>query len=136
MRRCHSLPDRRVANLHKNNARADNVLHPLPLSEPMKHLAALLIALVLTCAASAAWALDINQASEADLDSLKGVGPATTARILVERQKGDFASWADLMARVKGIKSPAAARLSAQGLTVNGQPHPNAPNPTTATAPQ
>jgi len=65
---------------------------------------------------------DVNTASEADLDSLKGVGPALTARVLAERDKARFDSWQDLMNRVKGIKAPAAARLSAQGLTVNGVP--------------
>lgn len=79
---------------------------------------------LLPMAALAAPPLDINTATEADLDSLKGVGPATTTRVLAERQKGEFASWADLMARVKGIKSPAAAKLSAQGLTVNGLTYP------------
>ncbi len=80
--------------------------------------------LLLPMAALASSPLDINTATEADLDSLKGVGPATTARVLAERKKGEFASWADLMSRVKGIKNPAAAKLSAQGLTVNGLPYP------------
>lgn len=82
-------------------------------------------------------ALDINQASEADLDSLKGVGPATTQRILAERGQAPFSSWADLMARVKGLRPPTARKLSGQGLTVNGtsfdedppRPQPAVPNP-------
>lgn len=78
---------------------------------------------------------DVNTASEADLDSLKGVGPALTARVLAEREKARFDSWQDLMKRVKGIKAPAAARLSAQGLTVNGLPYPtNQPAPHATTA--
>lgn len=69
-----------------------------------------------------AWAqLDINQASEADLDSLLGVGPALTARILSQRSQAPFVDWADLMRRVKGIRAPTARRLAEQGVTVNGQ---------------
>jgi competence protein ComEA len=66
------------------------------------------------------WAMDINHASEADLDSLKGVGPATTQRLLAERSKRPFTDWADLVARVKGLRAPTARKLSDQGLTVNG----------------
>ena len=84
---------------------------------------------------SSALALDINHASEADLDSLKGVGPATTQRLLAARSKGPFTDWADLVARVKGLRAPTARKLSDQGLTVNGvpldspQPPPATPKP-------
>jgi competence protein ComEA len=40
---------------------------------------------------------------------------------LAERQRKPFADWADLMRRVKGIRSASAERFAAQGLTVNGQ---------------
>jgi competence protein ComEA len=69
-------------------------------------------------------ALEINDANEAQLDGVKGLGPSSTARILQAREAGPFASWTDLMARVKGIKSASATRLSAQGLTVNGSSYP------------
>ncbi|NBW26149.1 MAG: helix-hairpin-helix domain-containing protein [Betaproteobacteria bacterium] len=69
-------------------------------------------------------ATDINQANEAELDSIRGFGPPTTARILQERAKAPFADWADLMRRVKGIKQARARQLSNEGLTVNGQPYP------------
>jgi competence protein ComEA len=69
-----------------------------------------------------ALALDINQANEAELDSVRGLGPAATARILEAREKGLFRDWADLMQRVKGIKPRTAAKLSQAGLTVNQQP--------------
>jgi len=69
-----------------------------------------------------AHALEINQASEAELDSVRGMGPAMSRAILAERQVKAFADWADLMRRVKGIRSASAERFAAQGLTVNGQP--------------
>ena len=70
-------------------------------------------------------AADINTATEAELDSIRGIGPATSRRILAEREKkGPFRDWPDLMARVKGIQETTASRYAAQGLTVNGQPLP------------
>jgi competence protein ComEA len=67
-------------------------------------------------------ATDVNQATEAELDSIKGLGPASTARILQAREQSPFKDWADFLRRVKGFKSSSAARLSEAGLTVNGQP--------------
>lgn len=79
---------------------------------------------ILTCAALlsatvAFAAVDVNKASEAELDGIKGIGPSTSSRILAERQKNPFKDWNDLMARVKGIKPTNAAKLSANGLTVS-----------------
>jgi len=71
---------------------------------------------------ASAWALDVNSATEAQLDSVKGLGPSSTGRILQAREAGPFKDWADFMARVKGIKASAATKLSAEGLTVNGVP--------------
>ena len=64
--------------------------------------------------------VDVNQAREADLDGIKGLGPATTRLILAERQKAEFKSWADLISRVQGLGENSAAKLSEAGLSVNG----------------
>ena len=69
-------------------------------------------------------ATDVNQANEAELDSVRGLGPPSTAAILRARAKAPFTSWADLMQRVKGIKAARARKLSNEGLTVNGQAYP------------
>ena len=66
-------------------------------------------------------ATEINQATEAELDSVKGLGPASTARILETRTQALFKDWADLMHRVKGIKPAQATKLSEAGLRVNGK---------------
>jgi competence protein ComEA len=96
----------------------------------MRNFRSTCIVLMATFLASVSWAAtEVNTASEADLDSLKGVGPATTVRILSAREHAAFSSWADLMARVKGIRAATANKLSAQGLTVNGLPYPAKPNP-------
>lgn len=76
---------------------------------------ALLLALQLSHAG-----VDVNAASEAELDGIKGIGPSLSRKILAERQRGDFKDWADLIKRVKGIQPKAAQRLSEAGLTVNG----------------
>ena len=64
--------------------------------------------------------LDLNQASEIQLDSLHGVGPALTRDLMRERQKTAFHNWADVMRRVKGLGPAKAAHLSAQGVRVQG----------------
>lgn len=79
-----------------------------------------LASVLLLCASMAFADVEVNSATEADLDSIKGIGPSTSRRILDERNKGHFKDWNDLMARIKGIRNANAARLSAAGLTVNG----------------
>ena len=68
-----------------------------------------------------ALALDINQANEAELDSVKGMGPVLSAKVLKARAQGPFKNWADLMQRVSGIRQNKAQQFSEQGLTINGQ---------------
>ncbi len=65
-------------------------------------------------------AIDVNQASEAELDGIKGVGPVTSRLIVAERSKSEFKSWADFRGRIKGVGAKSAAKFSAQGMTVNG----------------
>jgi competence protein ComEA len=84
----------------------------------------LLLATALGALSFCATALEINTANEAELDSVRGLGPAATARILEAREKGPFKDWADVMARVKGIKAATATKLSNGGLTVNQQSFP------------
>ncbi|NCN70926.1 MAG: helix-hairpin-helix domain-containing protein [Rhodoferax sp.] len=76
-------------------------------------LAALMVSL------NALAALDINQASEAELDSIKGIGPGTSSKILDERKKAPFKDWNDFIVRVNGIGVVKAARFSAEGVTIN-----------------
>jgi competence protein ComEA len=81
-----------------------------------------LLALVLMLfTALAMAAVDVNKATDAQLDSVKGIGPVTSKTILAERKKGHFKDWQDFIDRVKGIGEKRAADLSAQGLTVNGE---------------
>jgi len=80
----------------------------------------ILIALGALVAATAFAAVDVNKASQAELESIKGIGPTTSAQILGERQKAPFKDWSDLTTRVKGVGDASAAKFSQNGLTVNG----------------
>lgn len=83
-----------------------------------KKISAFVSALLISAAALAA--VDVNKGTAADLDGIKGLGPAKTKLILEERKKGDFKSWDDLISRVKGMGDKSAAKLSTEGLTVGG----------------
>ena len=54
--------------------------------------------------------ININTASQKELDSLPGIGPAMAKRIIAEREKNTFASVDDLL-RVKGIGPAKLAKL-------------------------
>ncbi len=80
----------------------------------------ILAAVAMLYAAACFAAVDVNKASAAELDSIKGIGPSISTKILDERKKGSFKDWADFVDRVKGIGDGNAAKFSAEGLTVNG----------------
>jgi competence protein ComEA len=82
-----------------------------------KYLLALAAALF---AAVAFAATDVNKATQAELEAIKGVGPAIAGKILDERKKGAFKDWPDFIDRVKGVGEGNAAKFSAEGLTVGG----------------
>lgn len=91
----------------------------------LKKALTVLLSLATTLAMAA---VDVNTASEADLDSIKGIGPGTSAKVLEARKTAKFKDWSDLIARVSGIGDKRAAKLSAEGLTVNGAKYqPTAP---------
>lgn len=81
----------------------------------------LLACIAFLFAATAFAAVDVNQATEADLDGINGIGPGLSQRILAEREKGEFRDWADLIERVKGIGDKTATKFSSSGLTVQGK---------------
>lgn len=79
----------------------------------------IMFAAVLFTAAALA-AVDVNSATQAELEAVKGIGPGIATTILDERKKAPFKDWADLGRRVKGVGSGNAAKFSAAGLTVGG----------------
>ena len=81
----------------------------------------ILAILVMLYAAAAFATVDVNKATAAELDGVKGIGPSISKAIVDERKKGDFKNWEDLITRVKGIGEGNAAKFSAEGLTVKGE---------------
>jgi competence protein ComEA len=64
-------------------------------------------------------ALDVNTASIAQLEGLRGVGPRTAKMIVNERSRaGAFASLEDLSDRVRGLGERRVRALSQAGLEV------------------
>lgn len=80
----------------------------------------ILCVFALVWAAVASAAVDVNKASAAELDSVKGIGPSLSGKILDERKKSNFKDWPDFITRVKGMGDKNAAKFSSEGLTVNG----------------
>ena len=85
-----------------------------------KTFRAALVALLLGWATLVSAAVDVNKASQAELESIKGIGPAMSGRILDERKKSTFKDWDDLLLRVEGMGPGNARKMSEAGLTVNG----------------
>ena len=81
---------------------------------------------VMLYAAVAFAAVDVNKASAAELDGIKGIGPAISGKIIDERKKGNFKDWGDFIERVKGVGEGNAAKFSAEGLTVGGSAYKTA----------
>ncbi|MDP1647571.1 MAG: helix-hairpin-helix domain-containing protein [Rubrivivax sp.] len=80
----------------------------------------LFTALIAAVALNAFAAVDANQASRADLETVKGIGPGLSGKIVQVRQAGEFKNWGDFVERVGGVGPGNAARLSQAGLTVAG----------------
>lgn len=82
-----------------------------------------LTALVAAFALNAFAAVDANQASQAELESVKGIGPRLSGKIVEARKAHAFKDWGDFVERVPGVGPGNATRLSGQGLTVAGKPY-------------
>lgn len=96
----------------------------------------ILVIIAMLYAAVCFAAVDANKATAAELDSIKGIGPSISSKILDERKKSNFKDWNDFIARVKGLGQVNAAKFSAAGLTVDGAPFKAAATaPATAPAP-
>ena len=71
-------------------------------------------------AAVAFAAVDANKATQAELEAVKGIGPAIAGKILDARKTGAFKDWPDMIERVKGVGEGNASKFSEAGLTVGG----------------
>jgi competence protein ComEA len=84
------------------------------------HMFKRILVALLAFLAFSVFAADANTATQADLEAVKGIGPAIATKIIDARKNGNFKDWPDLVTRVKGIGDKSAAKLSTAGLTVNG----------------
>ena len=88
----------------------------------------MLAALILAAFAFAAQAaVDANKASQAELETVKGIGPGLSNKSLDARKAGACKDWNDLVDRVGGVGPGNAARFSQAGLTVNNAAYSAAP---------
>jgi competence protein ComEA len=85
----------------------------------MKLLLLAFCALMLSIGSAFA-AVNVNTASEDELQSIRGIGPTIAQRIVEERRKGPFKNLDDLQARVKGVGEASVRKFAAAGLTVGG----------------
>jgi len=93
----------------------------------IKHLIATILAVF---ALNSFAAVDANRASQAELETVKGIGPGLSTKIMDARKTGEFKNWDDLVDRVGGVGPKNATRFSQAGLTVAGVAYDN-----TASAP-
>ena len=90
----------------------------------------ILAALILAAFAFAAQAaVDANKANQAELETVKGIGPGLSSKILDARKAAAFKDWNDLVERVGGVGPGNAAKFSQAGLTVNDVAYSAAPAP-------
>jgi competence protein ComEA len=69
----------------------------------------------------AAAAVEANSADQSQLETVKGIGPSLSTKILAARKQGNFKDWSDLQGRVSGIGEKNSAGFSRNGLTVSGR---------------
>jgi len=74
----------------------------------------------LFAAGVAAAPVDANTASREALQTIRGIGPVTAARIVEERRRQPFRDPQDLARRVKGIGEVKLRKITEAGLTVGG----------------
>lgn len=87
----------------------------------------ILMLIAMLYAAASFAAVDANKATAAELDGIKGIGPAISSKIIDERKKGAFKDWNDFIGRVNGVGEKSASHFSTEGLTVNGSSYSGAP---------
>jgi competence protein ComEA len=72
--------------------------------------------------ASSAFTIDLNQATRAEIESVRAVGVELTERLLQARQLAPFTDWQDLRRRVKGVSRKALQGFAEAGFEIRGQP--------------
>lgn len=83
---------------------------------------ALALALPLSASLANAAPVNVNTASQTELESIRGLGPSKAKAIIAEREKGGaFYDSYDLQSRVRGIGERSVSKLMENGLKIEGQ---------------
>jgi competence ComEA-like helix-hairpin-helix protein len=83
---------------------------------------ALALALPLSASFANAAPVNVNTASQTELESIRGLGPSKAKAIIAEREKGgSFYDSYDLQSRVRGIGERSVSKLMENGLKIEGQ---------------
>ncbi|WP_083877022.1 helix-hairpin-helix domain-containing protein [Ideonella sp. B508-1] len=111
-------------NIHQDDRHTPGRTPPGPHRRRLLIGIGLLLAgpLALAAAAEAPLDTEVNEANQAELEMIKGIGPQLSTQILGERVHGPFRDWSDFIARLPGVGPGKARKLSAAGLRVGGQP--------------
>jgi competence protein ComEA len=83
-------------------------------------VAAIVVAFFATTGIAAA--VEANNADQSQLETVKGIGPSLSSKILAARKQSAFRDWSDLQTRVSGVGEKNSAGFSRNGLTVAGKP--------------
>lgn len=71
---------------------------------------------------TAAYSLDLNQASAFELEATRGIGEKMAQDIVSNRKEnGFFMSWIDFKKRIKGVGDKNLLKIKDDGLTLNTQ---------------
>ena len=85
-------------------------------------MTALALALPLGITLANAAPVNVNTASQTELESIRGLGPSKAKAIIAEREKGGaFYDSYDLQSRVRGIGERSVSKLMENGLKIEGQ---------------
>jgi competence protein ComEA len=85
----------------------------------MMRVAASVLALVVALAH--AEPKELNAATLAQIEQVRGIGVALAERLVAERDRRPFRDWSDLTLRVRGLGNAGAQRLSDAGWRIDGR---------------
>ncbi|NDA03037.1 MAG: hypothetical protein EBY97_06300, partial [Burkholderiaceae bacterium] len=89
--------------------------------QSMIGMMALALALPLSTSFVNAAPVNVNTASQTELESIRGLGPSKAKAIIAEREKGGaFYDSYDLQSRVRGIGERSVGKLMENGLKIEG----------------
>lgn len=95
----------------------------------VRAVALALSVLVLGSGAAYASPINVNTATQAELESIKGIGPAKAKTIIAERlDGGHFQDANDLQKRVRGIGMKSVEKMVDNGLTIEAPSSFREPN--------